>query len=186
MQAQQPIYISDTNQRLLCTIPSTSVFIVSTSIFFDLDGMVVATPIQWNRWGPPNTRIFDHDDERRVHVSGNRVLQTFPVDSSVDRYHMEYMLRMMDFSSLAVTNRWGLGRVVKEPSSAQCSVLGKFEVLTTTLPYVEIVRDRKFGSGQSEDIRLDRDRICVIKDGGYLERDVAGAPQPSRLEVIDI
>lgn len=189
MQAQQTIYISDTKQRLLCIIASTPVFIVFTRFFFDLHEMVVATPIPWNRCGPRNTRMFDHDDKYyRVYVFGNRVLQTFPVNSSVDRYYMEteYMLRMMDFSSMAVTNRRGLGRVMKEPSSVQCSVPGKFEVLTITLPYVEIVWDRKFGFGQLEDIWLDRDSICVIKAGGYLERDVAGAPQPSRLEIIDI
>lgn len=119
------MYISDTKQRLLCIIASTSVFIVFTRIFFDLDGMVVATPIPWNRWGPGNTRMFEYNDECRVHVSGNRVLRTFPVNSSVDRYYMEteYMLRMMDFSSLAVTNKRDLGRVVKRAiiSSMLCS-----------------------------------------------------------------
>ncbi|KAG2030724.1 hypothetical protein BDR03DRAFT_974250, partial [Suillus americanus] len=55
----------------------------------------------------------------------------------------------MDFSPLTVTNRWGLGRVVKEPST----ILDFDEwtdrpakSLTTSLPYVEVILDRKFGS----------------------------------------
>ncbi|KAG2138328.1 hypothetical protein DEU56DRAFT_912485 [Suillus clintonianus] len=190
-QAQQTTHISDAKQRLLCITASASIFVVSTKIFFDLEEMVAGMPIPWNHWGPSNTRIFEHTDECKVYVSGNRVLQTFPVDTSVFSHSTKYVLHMMDFSPLAVTNRKGLGRVVKEPSSVVqtfCSTLGKFEVVTTatSLPYVEVVWDRKFGFGELEDIWLDRDRIYLLKAGGYREGADLRAPQLSRLEVIDI
>lgn len=62
----------------------------------------------------------------------------------------EYELRMMDFSPLAVTNRWGLGQVVKERTTIVQSgsnskwheKSGDQQCLTieTSLPYVEVGR----------------------------------------------
>ncbi|KAG1778226.1 hypothetical protein EV702DRAFT_1094800 [Suillus placidus] len=173
MQAQQT-YISNPEHQLLCMTTfldetfsenESFVSIISTRIFFDLDGMAVAMPIPWNRWGPSNTRIFKHNWEWKVHLSGNRVLQAFPVGTS-DLGPIHYKLHIMDFSPLAVTNRRGLGRVVKEPSTID---IGDFtdssqetQSLTTSLPYVEVVSDREFKVEELEDIWIDKDRIYLL------------------------
>ncbi|KAG1727718.1 hypothetical protein EDB19DRAFT_2042756 [Suillus lakei] len=190
MQAQQTMYTSDPKDRLLCitTTSCTQVFIISTRIFFDLDGMAVATPIPWKCWGPANTRIFRHTDPSAVHVSGNRVLQAFPVNLP-HSIHTEYILHVMDFSPLAVTNRRGLGRVVKEPSTVGIGKSG--ESLTTSLPYVEVILDRKFGSNVSEleEVWVDQDRIYLLNvnwERGDETFVMSLAPQSSWLEVIDV
>ncbi|KAG2356894.1 hypothetical protein BDR07DRAFT_416010 [Suillus spraguei] len=115
---QQTMYTPDANHRLICLIASfpTRVFIISTRVFFNIDGTAAATPIPWNHWGPSNARIFEHHYSCKVHVSGNRVLQAFPVDASALNLN-EHVLHMMDFSPLAAMNRRGLGRVVKETST---------------------------------------------------------------------
>ncbi|KAG2138325.1 hypothetical protein DEU56DRAFT_340379 [Suillus clintonianus] len=196
MQVQQMMYTSDPTHRLLCLTTSfggsTLVFVISTRIFFDLDGIAVATPIPWKLWGPSNARIFRHRYRYpcRPHISGNRVLQAFAVGTPDS---MEYEIHMMDFSPLAVTNRQGLGRVVKEPSTIEIIGLASDnsrEELQTSLPYVEVVSDRKISVGELESIWLDNDRIyllCVNRD----RRSVAGftqhlTSQSSRLEVIDV
>ncbi|KAG1750110.1 hypothetical protein EDB19DRAFT_88855 [Suillus lakei] len=200
MQVHQTMYTSDPTRRLLCLttystratfLSSTQVFIISTRIFFDLDGMAAATPIAWKHWGPSNTRIFRHPYHFNIHVSGNRVLQALPVGTR----NSEHILHLMDFSPLAVTNRRGLGRVVKEPSMIDVvdSIGRSGGSLTTSLPYVEVVfSDRKFSSADSvlEDIWMDRDRIYVLN--ADLERaifvvDPIHIMQPTgKLEVIDI
>ncbi|KAG2035049.1 hypothetical protein BDR03DRAFT_1012914, partial [Suillus americanus] len=158
MQARQTMHTPDPTNQLLCLTASDLVFIISTRIFFDLDGIAVATPIPWNRWGPSNTRVLEHPDPFRckIHVRSNRVLQTFDVGLT------RRALRMMDFSPLAVTNSRGLGRVVKEPSTI---VIAKSTdrsgvSLTTSLPYVEVVSDRRFAELQN--IWLEKDRICLL------------------------
>ncbi|KAG1804392.1 uncharacterized protein BJ212DRAFT_896249 [Suillus subaureus] len=95
MQDRQMITPDPTNQ-LLCLIASDLVFVISTRIFFDLDGIAAATPIPWSHWGPSNTRVLEHPDPLRfkIHVRGNRVLQSFEVDAG----SIQYKLRMMDFS----------------------------------------------------------------------------------------
>jgi hypothetical protein len=163
---QQPMYTSDAEHRLVCLISSfpTRVFIISTRVFFNVNGPAAATPrqIPWNHWGPPNARIFEHHYSCKVHVCGNRVLQAFPVDSSASSPN-EYVLHMMDFSPLAATNRRGLGRVVKETSTINFT--GKFvESLTisTSLPYVEVVSDRKFSFDKLKAMWIDKDRIYLL------------------------
>ncbi|KAG1855343.1 hypothetical protein DFJ58DRAFT_880858 [Suillus subalutaceus] len=105
MQARQTMHTPDATSQLLCLIASDLVFVISTRIFFDLDGIAVAVPIPWDHWGPSNTRVLEHPDPSRfkIHVRGNRVLQSFEVDTG----SIQYKLRMMDFSPLAVTNRRG-------------------------------------------------------------------------------
>ncbi|KAG1802519.1 uncharacterized protein BJ212DRAFT_998613 [Suillus subaureus] len=61
-QAQQT-YTSNSEHQLLCMstlLDETCeylVYIISTRIFFDLEGLAVATPISWNRWDPSHTRF---------------------------------------------------------------------------------------------------------------------------------
>ncbi|KAG2125479.1 hypothetical protein DEU56DRAFT_903683, partial [Suillus clintonianus] len=180
------MYTSDPKRRLLCITNSMTsphrLFIISTKIFFDLGGTAAATPIPWKCWGPSNTRIFEHMDEFKVGVRGNRVLQAFPVNEP-DSVHREFILHLMDFSPLAVTNRRGLGRVVKESSTIDIEESG--ESVTTSLPYVEVVLDGKFGSDlfQLEEIWIDRDRVYLLN--AKWERDNI-IPQSSWLEVIDV
>ncbi|KAG1843369.1 hypothetical protein DFJ58DRAFT_747914 [Suillus subalutaceus] len=198
-QAQRTMYTSDPTHRLLCLIASSSrtdsfsstqVIIISTRIFFDLDGMA-ATPIPWQHWGPSNTRIFRHPYHFKVHISGNRVLQALPVGTR----NSEFMLHLMDFSPLAVTNRRGLGRVVKEPSTIYISdSTGRSGgSLTTSLPYVQVVfSDRKFDSAESEleDIWIDEDRIYMLNadlEPTTFRGDPVFVKRPiGKLEVIDV
>ncbi|KAG1860346.1 hypothetical protein F4604DRAFT_1790737 [Suillus subluteus] len=158
MQARQTMHTPNPTNQLLCLIASDLVFVISTRIFFDLDGIAVATPIPWNHWGPSNTRVLEHPNPSRykIHVRRNRVLQSFDAGSR------QCALRMIDFSPLAVTNRRGLGRVVKEPSTIDIAEsFGNSGVsLTTSLPYVEVVSDRRFDELQN--IWLERDRIYLL------------------------
>ncbi|KAG1748900.1 uncharacterized protein EDB91DRAFT_1344627 [Suillus paluster] len=167
MQVQQAMYTSDPKHRLLCLIAGypdpRQVYIISTKIFFNLDATASTTPIPWNHWGPSNIRIFQHlYDCPIVHVSENRVLQAFTTPGTG---FTEYTLHLMDFSPLAVTNRRGLGRVVKESSTID---IGGFpgrswKHLTMSLPYVEVVSDRKFRRDELENIWIDNDRIYLLK-----------------------
>ncbi|KAG2363024.1 hypothetical protein BDR07DRAFT_1460543 [Suillus spraguei] len=137
-----------------------------TMIFFNpqvgvLDGMA---EIPWEYWGPLNVRVFVHNQRCRVGVSGNRVLQAFPATDATAEHHtddMGYRLHMMDFSSLTVERRQGLGRVVTEPSTI---IIESTETLTS-LPYVEVVSDRIFGADQVMDIWVNKDRIYLPKLG---------------------
>ncbi|KAG1819900.1 hypothetical protein EV424DRAFT_916958 [Suillus variegatus] len=182
MEAQATMCTSDPTHRLICLSEysaqdSTHVFIISTRIFFDLDEMAAATPIPWQHWGPSNTRIFRYPFHVKIHINGNRVLQTLHVGAC----DSQFILQLLDFSPLAVTNRRGLGRVVKEPSTAYVSadVGGSGESLTTSLPYVQVVfSHRKFGADSLlRDIWIDKDRIYMLfSSPSFIHR----------LEVIDV
>ncbi|KAG1852718.1 hypothetical protein F4604DRAFT_1959020 [Suillus subluteus] len=195
IQPQRMMYTSDPAHRLLCLTAhsytnGTQVFIVSTRIFFDLDGMA-ATPIPWQHWGPSNARIFWHPCHAKIHISGNRVLQALPIGTG----DSESMLHLMDFSPLAVTNRRGLGRVVKEPSTIYIrdSTGTSGAHLTTSLPYVQVVfSDRKFDSAESEleDIWIDEHRIHLVNadlEPGIILGEPSFVYRPiGKLEVIDV
>ncbi|KAG2135585.1 hypothetical protein BD769DRAFT_1385473 [Suillus cothurnatus] len=186
MHDKKSMHTSDPKHRLLCiTTDANRVYIISTRIFFDLDGMTSSTPIPWNEWGPSNARIFQHPCECKVHVSGNRVLQAFPVGTHMrfPECPKEYILHMMDFSPLAVTNRRGLGRVVKEPSTIDVTeYYGLYRrSLTTSLPYVEVVSDRKMEAIDLEDIWLDKDNIYMLNNVDSINDE-----NIRRLEVIDV
>ncbi|KAG0699313.1 hypothetical protein DFH29DRAFT_57448 [Suillus ampliporus] len=159
IEAQQTTYTSDPTHQVLCFITAEDLFcIISARIFFDLDGMETTAPIPWKCWGPTNTRIFPHLDNCRIHISGNRILWAFlDHTSGTDEKHI---LHMMDFSPLAVTNRRGLGRVVKEPSTMDFAE-STGEVLTTSLPYVEVVSDRRLSKLCG--MWIDKDRIYLLK-----------------------
>ncbi|KAG1842920.1 hypothetical protein C8R48DRAFT_780868 [Suillus tomentosus] len=108
MQAQATMCTSDPTHRLICLTAlsvrnSTQVFIISTRIFFDLNEMAAATPIPWQHWGPSNTRIFLYPFDFKIHINGNRVLHTLPVGV----WDSHFILQLLDFSPLAVTNRRG-------------------------------------------------------------------------------
>ncbi|KAG2127983.1 hypothetical protein DEU56DRAFT_524701 [Suillus clintonianus] len=157
IQAQQSMYTSDPAHRILCIVagyPTSHVFIISTKVFFDLNGIAATTPIPWENWGPSNTRVFNQSEF--CAICGNRVLQRFCVRE-------EYKLHVMDFSPLAVTNRRGLGRVVKEPSTIYISgyTYTPGDSLTTFLPYVEVVLDRTF-QDDVPDIWIDEDRMYLF------------------------
>ncbi|KAG1726492.1 hypothetical protein EDD22DRAFT_974223 [Suillus occidentalis] len=170
-QAQQTMYSSDPQNRLLCILAeATHVYIISTRIFFNLDGRAAAIPVPWECWGPSNTRIFAHWDAYRVHVFGNRVLRATPIGTSASSLLTKFALHMMDFSPLAVTNRRDLGRVVKEPSTIVMHLDDLIdrpaESVTTSLSYVEVMLNNKwFGSNDSElvDLWVDKDRIYLLK-----------------------
>ncbi|KAG1775237.1 hypothetical protein EV702DRAFT_1236293 [Suillus placidus] len=180
MQIQQTMYTSDPTHRLLCFTSSypTTVYIISTRIFFNLDEIAAATPIPWNLWGPSNTRVFRSPFQCKVHISGNRVLQAFTMPDT----HDEYKVHMMDFSPLAVSNRQGLGQVVKEPSMIKDTLFTlkteKVEI-TSSLPYVKVILDSKFDVRDLHHIWLDKDRV-------YLLNANWDSPQSGRLDVIDI
>jgi hypothetical protein len=189
--AQQAMYTSDPKNQLLCiTTEARRAYIISTRLFFNLDGMAVATPIPWERWGPSNTHIFELSGI--VHVSGNRVLHAL-IEGQSASGPLKHTLHIMDFSPLAVTNRRGLGRVVQEPSSTTDfdEWTGRpVKSLTTSLPYVEIILDRKFGSAESEltDVWVDKDRIYLVNE--KWDHDVVGsadhAIEYNDLDVIDV
>ncbi|KAG2134476.1 hypothetical protein DEU56DRAFT_902008 [Suillus clintonianus] len=190
MQIQQTMYMSDPKYWLLCITVYENlgtragpVFIISTRVFHDFDGMAVANlkPIPWTRWGPSNTRIFDAEHTQAYvftsQLCGNRFFQAIPLSTG-----HRYRLHMMDFSPLAVTNRRGLGRVVTEPSTRDISELSgrPKESLTTFLPYVEVKLDRVF--------HYEELRVWVDKDRIYLAQmfDTGPCLWESTLEVIDV
>lgn len=190
MQAQRKMWTSDPKNRILSLITRTRdttdliTFIISTRIFFDqtgvFDGMA---EIPWEYWGPLNTRVFVHKCRCRVGVSGNRVLQAFPATDMTTEDHpddMDYKLHMMDFSPVAVERRQGLGNVVTEPSTIE--ITESAEMLTTSLPYVEVVSDRIFGGYQVTDIWVDKDRIYLPK----LNPEELDSDGIDELEVIEI
>ncbi|KAG2138343.1 hypothetical protein DEU56DRAFT_945374 [Suillus clintonianus] len=194
MQAKKTMYTPDPTHQLLCltsSYPLTLIFVISTRIFFHLDGIAATTPVPWERWGPSNARIIRDPYHYQTRVSGNRVLL---VVGTPDTRLMEWEVRMLDFSPLAVTNRKGLGRVVKEPSAIEATILRSSTTkenrkIPTSLPYVEVVSDRKFSVHELEDIWLDKDRIYLLN--ANLQRGVAAGTeylvsQSSRLEVIDV
>lgn len=97
---------------------------------------------------------------------------------------------MMDFSPLAVTNRRDLGRVVKEPSTIVIHsddwIDRPAESLTTSLSYVEVMLDRRFGSADSElvDVWVDHDRIYLLNRNLWNHEHYGIAH--SELKVIDV
>ncbi|KAG1777075.1 hypothetical protein EV702DRAFT_1268612 [Suillus placidus] len=178
MQAQQTMWTSDPEHRLLCcfTLRPRLAFIISTWIFFDLGSERVgekAEIIPWQNWGPTNTRVFPAP--WKVCVSGNRVLQVFYAGPG-----SRYRLHMMDFSPLAVERRHGLGRVVREPSVTEIHKPEK--TLTTSLPYVEVVSDRVFDADILFGMWVDRDRIYLMDP----PEDNPGDLRMGQLEVIEI
>ncbi|KAG2133263.1 uncharacterized protein EDB93DRAFT_888444 [Suillus bovinus] len=196
-QPQTVTHTSDPTHQLLCLNASyntaTVVFIISTTIFFELDEVAATMPKPWRCWGPLNTRIFWYRYQCQVHVSGNRVLQAIMVDKP-NTNPVEYKVRLMDFSPMAVTNRQGLGCVVKEPSTIEMSPFMESTTednfrITTSLPYVEVVSDRKIGVHELQGIWLDKDRIYLL--GSNWDHHVTAYTsyltwQSSRLEVINI
>ncbi|KAG1842928.1 hypothetical protein C8R48DRAFT_737135, partial [Suillus tomentosus] len=177
----QSMYTSDPEHRLLCltsSIDKRTICLISTKIFFDIDEATAIMPIPWNDWGPGHVHVVEQSvmHVSITHVSGNRVLLA---DEMASKRHGYYKLRMMDFSPLAVTNRRGLGRVVKERSTVTVAVQRGpnvewyselkyyYSTVETALPYVEVVSDRKI-SGLLQDVWMDGDRIYLLLDGPYI------------------
>lgn len=153
------IWTSDPAHRLLSLVISPHLlhFIISTSIFFQLDSFEgVATAIPWKNWGPSNSRIFD---TLCFDVCGNRVLSFIP--TTVETVHDDdrgvHRLHMLDFSPSAVKYRQGLGRVVIEPSTVDL----EGELVTTFLPYVDV--SCKWFQ-QPIAVWFDKDRIYILYD----------------------
>jgi len=169
MLAEQTMWTSDPENRLLSLVTDhlRLVFIISTRVFFDLgtfEGVEGAIP--WKYWGPLNSRVFEHYLPCEVGVSGNRVVQSIPVDgmSEDNAFNSEHMLRMMDFSPLAVERRQGLGQVVTEPSTIEITTPQKECRLTTSLPYVEVVSNGESDYHELVEIWVDKDRIYLAKE----------------------
>ncbi|KAG2131773.1 hypothetical protein DEU56DRAFT_757469 [Suillus clintonianus] len=171
MQAQQKMWTSDPQHQLfilsLESFCSTLLFIISTTMFFNLDfSEEMPAEILWDDWGPSNSRAFQNHMHQRIGVSGNRVLQACPVDGTTDEqdHPMEYRFHAMDFSPLAIERRQGVGRVVKEPSTIIIETPDSPPqvALTTNLPYVELVSDGTFS--------YPFDGIWIDKDAVYLSR----------------
>ncbi|KAG1758148.1 hypothetical protein EDD22DRAFT_1000165 [Suillus occidentalis] len=165
MPAQQTMWTSDPEQRLLCCVvfhPSPRLaFAISTKIFFDLDSERVgekAVMFPWEKWGPTNARLFQDPWSR-------------------------YRIHMMDFSPLAVERRQGLGLVVKKPSTIEIYELGK--TLTTSLPYAEVASDRVFDAIELIGMWVDTDRIYLAKIMDPPEDD-PGDLRMDQLEVIEM
>ncbi|KAG2069116.1 hypothetical protein BDR04DRAFT_1143438 [Suillus decipiens] len=73
---------------------------------------------------------------------------------------------MMDFSPIAVTNRRGLGQVVKAPSITDIDTddWDNNGLTTSCIPfpsYVEVILARKFDS-ESVGVWVDKDRIYLL------------------------
>ncbi|KAG2141148.1 uncharacterized protein EDB93DRAFT_639459 [Suillus bovinus] len=196
----QLVYTPDPEHRLLCLTSSKfddepTIFFISTKIFFDIDQAEAPTPLPWDHWGPRHVRVFKYKDrsEFTVHVSGNRVLLV----NEIMPMTKEYELRMMDFSPLAVTNRRGLGRVVEERSTVSVVHGGSSDgshgyssnwcsTIETSLPYVEVVSDRKIVGGWLQNVWMDDDRVYLLLAFGAVNGPYIGPFEPNKLEVIDI
>jgi hypothetical protein len=177
MQAQSAMWTSDPENRLLALVTNfpNLILIVSTRIFFDLGltrGTAAGAP--WEDWGPLHARVFEHHWGCKVGVSGNRVVQSFPVNDMTEDNVLEYRLHMMDFSPSAVVHRQGLGRVVTEPSTVEITEPGEERTITSSLPYVEVASDRTFGADELVEIWVDKDKIYLPKDPE--RQDVVGFP----------
>ncbi|KAG2107419.1 uncharacterized protein F5147DRAFT_774250 [Suillus discolor] len=154
----------------------------TTACLLPVDDIACSSQPQWGLNAPIvyviSTRIFlrsfrsgssDANTVEIVHLSGNRVLLLFPVPERISNHNSVTRrisklskLRIMDFSPLAVMNRWGLGRVVRKPSTLD--ITGCEEHLTTFLPYVEVILDREFGADKLTDIWMDRDKIYLLSN----------------------
>ncbi|KAG1737538.1 uncharacterized protein EDB91DRAFT_1083050 [Suillus paluster] len=131
--------------------------------------------MQWDYWGPLDARIFKY--HYRFNVTGSRVF-----------WHCLRLTRQLVLTRM----RWshGLGRVVTESSTIEIPKIDKEvgvfppeagEQLTTSLPYVQVVSDRKFGSHEVKVIWVDNDRIYL---GGGKQPNGWGVDKFS--EVIEI
>jgi hypothetical protein len=185
------MYTSDPQNRLLYILTEAGhIYIISTRTFFNLDGRAAAMPVPWECWGPSNTRIFAHRNECKVRVCGNRVLKATPFGISGGL--PQFFLQMMDFSPLAVTNRRDLGRVVKEPSTIVMHSDDwsdrPVEILTTSLSYVEVELNRRFGSSDSGlvNVWVDHDRVYLLNSKYNYEQYYNIRIAHSEIQVIDV
>ncbi|KAG1743221.1 uncharacterized protein EDB91DRAFT_235469 [Suillus paluster] len=177
-QDRQTMWTSDPENRLLSlvTYKPRFILVISTRIFFDLSRFG-ETPITipWTSWGPPNARAFQ--DPWDAIVCGNRVVQPFRVVDEM-RVSRGYSLYMMDFSPLAVERHRGLGRVVKE--SIMTKIPESEEIITTSMPYVEVASDRVFPPS------MDLTVVWVEKDRIYLAKLVRLPADMLRIDQFEI
>jgi hypothetical protein len=187
----QAQYTSDPEHGLLCLASmdeNRMILFISTKVFFEVNEATAITPIPWNHWGAAHVHIFEHEARNAfmVHVRGNRVLLASQIMSETH----EYELRMI--SPLAVANRRGLGRVVKDRTTIVQSgewheksgdrITQQCLTTETSLPYVSVVSDRKIGGGWLEDAWMDKDRIYLLLTWWDTEEELF---RPSKLDVID-
>ncbi|KAG2119547.1 uncharacterized protein F5147DRAFT_647486 [Suillus discolor] len=132
-----------------------------TKIFFEPNFIKGgSTAIPWKHWGPLNTRIFQHCPDVVDSATGSRVLKVeHAIDATDGNDFLEYSLRVMDFSPLAIKYGQGLGRLVIEPSTIDLDG----QSLTMSLPYVEVVLS-KISSSTDELLfsSIDEDRIYMF------------------------
>ncbi|KAG2337717.1 hypothetical protein BDR05DRAFT_761604 [Suillus weaverae] len=157
---QRTMWTFDPTRQLLSLLTCSPLlhFVISTSIFFELDFFEgIATEIPWKHWGPSNSRVFRDNEMFDSSVGGSRVLKAIPTVETADDDLKDYRLHMIDFSPLAVKHRQGIGQVVREPSTVDL----EGELVTTSLPYVEVVSDAT-PSHHLTPSWVDEDRIYVI------------------------
>ncbi|KAG2083241.1 uncharacterized protein F5147DRAFT_782990 [Suillus discolor] len=159
---QQKMWKSDPTHQIISLNMSPSLhFVISTRIFFEPNFIKGgSTSIPWKHWGPLNTRIFQHCSDVVDSATGSRVLKVeHAIDATDSNDFLEYSLRVMDFSPLAIKYGQGLGWLVIEPSTIDLDG----QSLTTSLPYVEVVLS-KISSSTDELLfsSIDEDRIYVF------------------------
>ncbi|KAG2131288.1 uncharacterized protein EDB93DRAFT_941111 [Suillus bovinus] len=133
---RQKIWKSDPTHQVISLKTSKHVIVIYTKIFFEPSFLKGAsTSIPWEGWGPLNVRIFQRLGKDFNSAAGSRVLMVnHAIDTTANTF-VGYSLLMMDFSPLAIKHRQGLGRLVRESSTIDLDG----ELVTTSLPYVEVV-----------------------------------------------
>ncbi|KAG0703934.1 hypothetical protein DFH29DRAFT_1078690 [Suillus ampliporus] len=153
------IWTTNPADRVICVeAPTRSwpIIAISARVFFmDIPPTWIDTTseggrvVPWSSWGPQNSRCFPLD-WRLFGVGGSRIVWPVHVSGSGFRLHM------VDFNPCAIAR--GIGKVVREPSSTD---FDSEDVVTTYLPYMEVVSDLVF-DGSPIDIILNEERLLVF------------------------
>ena len=161
-QDERWIWTTISADRVICCMSYSpmSIFVISARLFcmdipptwFDrnsYDGLAVP----WSSWGPQNSRCFLQHSNLPFGVGGSRIIRTVVDDGPWVRMHMT------DFNPSAVAR--GIGKVVREPTTFPVSMSSFTEDVTTYLPYVEVVNDRRFPR-LIDRVILDEERVLMF------------------------
>jgi len=161
------IWTTNPADRVISVVTTSSVnLIISARIFFmDIpptwfnreyeDGRC----IRWQTWGPQNSRCFTQK-AFTYGVGGFRVVWAVPVPGSATQNL--FQLHMTDFNPAAVAR--GVGRVVREPTICKPSRYLPDHIVTTSLPYLEVVNDHIFDAKKMElyNIMVDEEKVSIF------------------------